>query len=903
MNLLAQPSRIARRAADNERVSLIGHIHPKARPEFDRGRVSPSLTLTHLTLEISPSAAQKADLEQLLIQQGTPGSPNYHRWLTPEEYAQRFGASDADIAEIGAWLQSHGLTVTSVARGHNWIAFDGAAAQVESAFGTELNRYLVSGELHFANATQPSIPAAFSGIVTAVRGLHDFRARPFAHRLAPNYTSARTGSHYVVPDDLATIYDIAPLYGAGLSGAGQTLAVVGQSQIVLSNVQQFRSAYGLPANDPQTLLVPGSRDPGVVTDDVDEAHLDVEWSGAVARGAHVLFVYAADVMQAAQYAIDQRLAPVLSISYGSCEPETFSADAMAMRNWARQANAEGITWFAASGDNGAADCNDAEDPGAAVDLPASIPEVTGVGGTEFQEGSGQYWNTTNSATGASALSYIPEIAWNDSAAAGSPDGTGGGASVLFPKPSWQTGPGVPGDNARHVPDIALNASNEHDSYLVYSGGALQGFGGTSFGSPIFAGVAALLNQYLSSPGLGNVNPNLYSLAQTAPSAFHDITAGNNIVTVACPPRSRAGCSATPVGYTAGVGYDQATGLGSVDVAKFFSAWNGAGAPGPPSSDVSVTLVTSKASVAATDVVDLIASVVGLNGATPTGSVEFTAGNIVLGSVALVGSAGAATATLVVNGSQLVSGAVVTASYSGSSASVSIGVSSSGQGANAAPSLSAVTNAASYKQSYAPGELVTLWGAQLAQTTQLDSAIPLPLTMSGLAATVNGVAAPLLYVSSGQVNLQIPYETPVGAGATVTLNNNGRVSSQSIAITASAPGIFMDSSGTVANHPSAKAQDVIDIYVTGAGAVSPGIATGAAPSPPTPLASLPVPAQNTTVTVGNVTAPIQFIGIPPGLVGVVQINILVPSGLPLGAQPVVVTVGGVASAPALLSIAN
>ena len=897
------------------RVALAGQVHPKARPEFDQGREEPSRELTHLTLELELSAAQKADLEQLLVEQQTPGSPEYHRWLTPEQYAERFGASDSDIAQLSAWLQSHGLTVTSVARGRNWIAFDGSAAHVESAFQTELNRYLVNGELHFANATEPSIPASFSSRVAAIRGLHDFRAKPNARRLShisttPDYTSTRSGTHYLVPDDLATIYDIAPLYNAGINGAGQSIAVAGQSQIVLSNIQQFRSAYGLPAATPQTVLVPGSANPGVVSGDADESHLDVEWSGAVARNANIIFVYSTDVMQSVQYAIDQALAPVVSISYGECELETPAADRTAMRNWARQANAQGITWFSASGDNGAADCNDTQNPGLAVDLPASIPEVTGVGGTEFSDGSGNYWNANNSATGASALSYIPEVAWNDATGcSGGAAATGGGASVLWAKPSWQTGLGVPADGMRDVPDIAISASCAHDAYLFYTGGSLQGSGGTSFGAPIFAGMAALLNQYLvssgaqASAGLGNINPKLYSLAQTASGAFHDITSGNNMFTVACPPFNRGTCTSSgAVGYSTGVGYDQVTGLGSVDVAKLVNAWTG-GSVTPPTSDISVSLVTSESTVASTDTVFLIATVTGANGVTPSGAVEFSAGSAVLGSVALVGSAGTATATLPVSGSQLASGATITATYSGSSASVGISVSSSGSGSGSKPSIGGVANAASYKQVFAPGELISIFGSQLAGATQLDMALPLPETMSGVAATINGQAAPLLYVSQGQVNLQIPYEVPVGSNATVTVNNNGQTASQSIAIAAAAPGIFTDQNGAVVPSPSAARGQAISIFVTGAGGVSPAIATGAAPSSQTATTSLPNPAQNTTVTVGNVTAPIQFIGIPPGLVGVVQINIQIPSGAALGAQPLIVIVGGVASPPAVLTITN
>ena len=376
-----------------------------------------------MTLELEPSAAQKADLERLLVEQQNPGSPNYHHWLTPEQYADRFGASTQDANRIAAWLQSQGLTVHAISRGRSWIAFGGTAAQLEAAFQTELHEYIVDGEVHIANATEPSVPAALGGIVKGIRGLNDFRPKPAARTLRkpatsegakPAYTSS-SGSHYLSPNDFSTIYNVNPLYSAGIDGTGQALVIAGQTRINLSDIQQFRSEYGLPAQDPQIVFVPGSRDPGLSSDDLPEADLDLEWSGAVARNATIVYVYAWDVMAAVQYAIDQNLAPVISVSYGFCEPEQPSSYAALLRASAMQANAQGITWFAASGDNGAADCGDTLHPGLAVDMPASIPEVTGVGGTEFQEGTGQYWRGTNDATSASALSYIPEIAWNDSA--------------------------------------------------------------------------------------------------------------------------------------------------------------------------------------------------------------------------------------------------------------------------------------------------------------------------------------------------------------------------------------------------------------------------------------------------------------------------------------------------------
>jgi subtilase family serine protease len=283
-------------------------------------------------------------------------------------------------------------------------------------------------------------------------------------------------------------------------------------------------------------------------------------------------------MTAVQYAIDNALAPVVSVSYGLCEQEEGIVQTTAMQGWAQQANAQGITWFAASGDDGAADCDDSENPGLAVDVPASIPEVTGVGGTEFSEGTGMYWSATNSSTGKSALSYIPEVVWNDAQGAceAYPSASGGGASIFFSKPSWQTGLGVPADGARDVPDIAINASCAHDSYYVYSAGSLQAYGGTSFGGPIFSGLTALINQYAvstgaqSSPGQGNFNVRLYALAASAPNTFHDVITGNNIVTVPC--FGRGVCPNQPVGYTAHAGYDQTTGWGSIDAKLLVARW-------------------------------------------------------------------------------------------------------------------------------------------------------------------------------------------------------------------------------------------------------------------------------------------------------------------------------------------
>jgi subtilase family serine protease len=610
-------------------VPLKGNLHGGARPEFDQGRVDGSMEMHALSLVFKPSSAQQSALDQLLAQQQDPMSPNYHKWLTPAQFADRFGMSKSDIGKVIAWLQSQGLTVTRIANSRNEVFFSGTAAQVESAFHTELHNYLVNGEMHFANATEPSVPAALSGVALAIRNLHDFQPKPRARvrkalsdEVSPHFTSHISGDHFLAPDDFAKIYDVKGLYDAGIDGTGQTIAVIGQSAINVADVQNFRKAAGLMANDPKPVFMEGKSTP--CPGDEDESDLDVEWSGGVAKNATIIFVYAgllsgetcstrqSGAFDALQYAVDHKTAPIVSNSYGLCEAQAGSAFSNTVQGWAMQANVQGQTITSASGDGGAADCDSqvkSATQGFAVDVPAAIPEVTGVGGTEFN-GDGlstattQYWTGTTNGNDTifSALSYIPEMAWNDTtveiAAGGNISASGGGASIFFPKPSkpsWQTGVGVPNDNFRHVPDVAFNGSPDHDGYLFCSPtdragnasctngfrdsstqGLLDIVGGTSAGAPVLAGILALLNQSQGNTpptGLGNVNPKLYLLAQFSPSAFNDVTTGNNIVP--CNQGSKDCPAAAPFqfGFSAGPGYDQVTGLGSINAKALADAWS------------------------------------------------------------------------------------------------------------------------------------------------------------------------------------------------------------------------------------------------------------------------------------------------------------------------------------------
>ncbi len=894
-------------AVDNsQRVYLNGHLHPKAQPQYDQGPVDSSMQLTHLTLNFQMSAAQQTDLNQLMTAQQTAGSPSFHQWLTPEQYGARFGLSDADLSAATSWLQSQGLVVTSTARARNFVTFDGTAAAVQTAFGTQLHNYLVDGETHFANSSEPSIPAALQPVVRSIRGLSDFRLKPRVKMRgpAPDYTSSRTGNS-LAPDDFATIYDIQPLFAQGINGTGQKLVVVGQAQITVSDITQFQTMFNLPAQAPTQVLVPNSGRFGTTSSgDLGEADLDLEWSGAVARGATILYVYAPNVADSWTYAVDQNLAPVMNSSYGSCEPDNGSAESASMRVLAQQATTQGMTWLAASGDSGAADCTGDGTSNAnllAVDEPSSIPEVTGVGGNAFNEGTGTYWNTTNNANGASVLSYIPETSWNTSAIDGSPAASGGGASIYFSKPTWQTGVGVPSDGARDVPDVAMAADEDHDGYLIYSAGSLQVVGGTSASAQVFGGIVALLNQYLAASGLGNINPKLYTLAQTSSSVFHDITTGNNIVTPVCP---RRGCT-TPVsaiGYNAAAGYDQVTGLGSVDVFNLFTAWNGV--PGRLTPQIAVSASATSLTTSGSTV--LTATVTSSNGTTPTGSVVFLLGTNTLGSASLSGTGGTATASLTVSAAQLAAGANNIAAeynsdnstFTNAAASVTVTVTA---GAST-PTITGIADGASFGHSYAPGEVLSIFGTGLSTSTQSATSIPLPTSLGGVTVTISGVNAPLYVVSPNQLNVQIPFETAVGSASTLVVQSNGQSSNYSFTASATAPAIFTNTSGAPVPNTSGNLGSTLTLYITGAGAVSPSVADGAAPAAGTAAANLPKPvSQPVTVTVGGISAPVQFAGIPVGLVGVMQVNYTLPSTVKTGVQPVVVTIGTASSSAANLTV--
>ncbi len=562
---------IAAGAAAQDTVPIGGVVSPRALRMGDGGPVDAATRLSYMRMMFAQTAAQKSSLARLLSDQQDPTSVQYHRWLTPEEYADRFGLSQTDVNRIAAWLTSAGFTIEYTARGHDWIAFTGTAGQVEKAFQTSVHQYRENGETHIAIAKDPSVPANLSPLIAGFLGMDDFRPHSMA-MLKPNYTSG--GSHTLAPGDLATIYNFSSLYSAGIDGTGQKIVIVGQTNIYPSDIAAFRSQYGLSATNIQ-ILQEGAGDPGFNSDDLIEADLDLEWAGAIARNATLIYVYSDSANGSAIYAIDQNLAPVVSESFGGCEADYGTSSAASYESQAVKGNTLGISWIVASGDSGAAGCDPsgatAAKLGLAVNMPAAVPEVTAVGGTEFNEGTVNYWSSTNGANGGSATGYIPEKAWNDTPLGYGLASTGGGVSTLYPKPSWQSGSGVPADGHRDLPDLAMPAANDHDPYNIYSAGQAALVGGTSVATPVFAGLVALLNQYQKTSGSGNLNQNLYKLAVSSPAMFHDVQAGNNIVPCVA---SSPSCVNGDLGYSAGANYDLTTGLGSVNAYNLVTGWNG-----------------------------------------------------------------------------------------------------------------------------------------------------------------------------------------------------------------------------------------------------------------------------------------------------------------------------------------
>jgi subtilase family serine protease len=691
------PSRIVERVNESALTALRGNSHPLAQARDDQGIAPPDLPLARMLLVLKRSDAQEAALDALLDAQQDPNSASYHQWLTPDSFGQQFGPADQDIQEVAAWLASHGFQIGGISRGRTVIEFSGTAAQVQQAFHTEIHKYLVNGETHWANASDPQIPQALAPVIMGINSLHNFAKNP-AHRVGGVFTKSRiTGEvkslqptftfqggnqcgqtgfcYYLSPYDFAKIYNVLPLWNGtpAVDGTGQNIAILGRSEIVPQDVRDFRALFSLPPSEPDIIV--NGVDPGFIAEDETEAVLDVEWSGAVAKGATIHLVISSStemtdgVDLSAVYAVENNTAPIISESFGQCEL-FLGASGNAFANAIRQqAAAQGITFLTSSGDQGSSACDhfngNAPSPasdGLMVNGLASSPYGVAVGGTDFLNfgpnytlnslnAASPYWNITNDTNQASALGYVPESTWNstctnnifvvfkyggtseascnNSQAANWVENVGGsggksnctntnGATPSsctggYAKPSWQSAPGVPADGARDIPDVSLFASAGFmgSAYIICQADQTQSrgscglnsfqydflaVGGTSAAAPSFAGIMALVNQYAQSAGQGNANHVLYKLASSpaqrnancnsstnpvSSCIFNDVTSGT--IEAPCTPGS-PNCNRSLAsdlygilsGYSAGTGYDLATGLGSVNAYNLVHNW---GTPG------------------------------------------------------------------------------------------------------------------------------------------------------------------------------------------------------------------------------------------------------------------------------------------------------------------------------------
>jgi subtilase family serine protease len=732
--------------AESTRIPVSNSVLPIVKGATDIGETPGDTKLESLSLRFNMTAAQSAALDQLLADQLNPASPRYHQWLTPAQFGQQFGMSDADLATVTNWLKDQGFTVTGIANGRQFVSFSGTVAQVNQAFGVTLHKVQWNGEQHFSNLSDPVLPAALANVVQSVVGLNDFHPHSRAiHRIIQKdakYSGSNGYGNLIAPGDFYTIYDESPLLTAGtpINGSGVTIGVMGQVDVYTTDLTAFRTAAGLSTTNLPTQVSEGTTPPAPSSTicasssapsscgDLEESTLDLEWSGAVAPAASIKFVTGADVFgNAMTQAIDQNLAPILTVSYGNCEAGFGTAYIATYNALFKQANAQGQTVLGPSGDQGATDCDGSTvlaENGLAVDFPASSPYVTAVGGTEFDEGAGVYWSNTNGTNAGSALSYIPEQPWNEFfdsypssniplAGLEYGGGTGGGVSSVFSKPSWQTGAGVPADASRDVPDVAYNAAANHDGYLVCAFGSCTNngfsyttsgglteyyvFGGTSVSTPAFAATLALLEQKTGG-SLGNVNPKIYGLAASIydSAVFHAKTSGGTNAapcaagypdctagfpnyyaasTIACPANSCTGDIAYPaIGYLAasGYNYDLATGWGSVDIKNFVNDFSLATPTTTTTSSnnaSAVTVTASSTSVASGATVTISATVASSTSgvtATPTGTAQLLVDGVAFGSPVTLSSGSATLPAYTVPNTALCADHTFSVSYSGDS---------------------------------------------------------------------------------------------------------------------------------------------------------------------------------------------------------------------------------------------
>ncbi len=690
------------------RVPLIGHHPAWANPQNDAGAVPSDLPIERITIVLNRSPQRQQAFDQFLRDQQNPATPDYHHWLTPAQIGQRFGPSSHDIAAVTGWLKSQGLQVDSVSNSRQRITFSGPASAVATAFATEMHYFTVNGEKRISVNSDPQIPSALASVINSIHGLYTAKLYPQhesetvhsqSHNVAsdsgahpePDMTLS-DGSHAIAPADFATIYNLNGVTG-GSNGAGQTIAIVGRSRVCNADITNFATLAAVTANIPTAIVPPLGVDPAAAdcgnsggSGDQSEATLDVTRSGSIAQGAALDLVVSKDtptvdgIGVAATFVVDTPPTPapkIMSISFGNCENQPGAQGEVQFWNSLfQQAAAEGISVFVSSGDSGAAGCDTSfqAPPPTQVLSPNAVcasSYATCVGGTEFADSANpsEYWGANNGNGLESALSYIPEGAWNEPMSGSTIQvaATGGGVSALIATPPWQVGTGVPAARAgRYTPDVAFSAS-AHDGYfgceaagggscvVVNNSFTFVEFSGTSAAAPDMAGITALLNQKQGS-AQGSLNPILYALAgNPANGVFNDVTVATSGV-ANCVVTTPSMCNnSTPgtngltgglSGYLVNAGYDEVTGLGSINVANLLTNWSSA-APttttlnispiSPVNVGTSVTLSAKVTPASATGTVTFFNDRIALN-STPApvtnGTANFTSSTLPGGSYSI-----------------------------------------------------------------------------------------------------------------------------------------------------------------------------------------------------------------------------------------------------------------------------
>ena len=870
---------ITQNVDESKLVTLGGNKRAEAKADNDRGIVPNDFQMDHMLLQLRRAPEQEEALKLFIDELHDSQSPNFQQWLNAEEFGSRFGLAQQDLGIVTHWLESYGFRINVVYPSRILIDFSGSAGQVFRAFHTEIHRLQVNGADHVANMSEPQIPSAIAPAIVGIVSLHDFRPRPQV-KLHREYTSG-SGVYALVPGDLATIYNFNPLFNSGVSGQGQTIALVEDTNLYSTgDWSTFRSTFGLSKYSAGSLTeshpAPPSgsnncSDPGVNADDV-EAILDAEYASAAAPSAAIQMASCLDTattfggLIALQNLINGNNPPaIVSVSYGECETMNGAAANAAYNSTYQQAVAEGVSVYVAAGDSGAAACDQnqaAASYGITVSGFASTPYNVAVGGTDFSDTysgtNSTYWDSSNSSNYSSARSYLPEIPWNDSctgallashegystsgpnslcniaggilsallgmtttaAGGGGPSGCASGTPSIngvvsgscrgYAKPSWQVVPGNPGDGVRDIPDVSLFAANglwSHYYVFCYSdtvnGGTActgapsgwTGAGGTSFGSPIMAGVQALVNQKTGAHQ-GNPNPTLYSLAAKAYGSgsnsscnsslgnsvgnscvFYDVTLGD--MSVDCTGSQNCFDSADGYGvlstsnavdnpaYGTKTGWDFATGIGSVNVANLVNNW--------PTSSTTPSFTLSVSSSAVT-----------LNqGSSGTSTVTVIPQNGFNGNVTLSASGmpSGVTATFVPSSTTSTSTLMLTASSTATKGTANVAITGTSGSLTSTTTLSLTVNSApvpNFSLSASPSTLTVTQGASGTSTIKVN---PLNgfngsvnLTASGLPSGVTASFSPTSATSTSTLMLTTSSTATTGPASVGITGTSGSLTS-------------------------------------------------------------------------------------------------------------------------------